>query len=77
MGTSSQRTASGLPLQPHPLADAATLRCKLARASLRGEGWGEGRYRRYVSAYARRREPMVSVCKARVFGGHGFPLSRE
>ena len=30
------------PLQPHPLADAATRRCKLAKASLRGEGQGEG-----------------------------------
>ena len=33
---------SGVPLQPHPLADAATLRCKLAKASLRGEGQDEG-----------------------------------
>ncbi len=31
------------PLHPHPLADADTLRCKLAKASLRGEGQGEGR----------------------------------
>ena len=31
------------PLHPHPLADADTLRCKLALASLRGEGQGEGR----------------------------------
>jgi hypothetical protein len=30
-------------LQPHPLADAATLRRKLAKASLRGEGQDEGR----------------------------------
>ena len=28
--------------QPHPLADVATLRCKLAKASLRGEGQNEG-----------------------------------
>ena len=28
--------------QPHPLADAATLRCKLAKASLPGEGQDEG-----------------------------------
>ena len=33
---------SEIPLQPHPLADAATLRCKLAKASLRKEGWGKG-----------------------------------
>ena len=31
------------PLRPHPLADADTLRRKLAKASLRGEGQGEGR----------------------------------
>ncbi len=30
-------------LHPHPLAVADTLRCKLAKASLRGEGQGEGR----------------------------------
>ena len=29
-------------LHPHPLADADTLRCKLAKASLRGEGQDEG-----------------------------------
>ena len=28
--------------QLHPLADAATPECKLAEASLMGEGWGEG-----------------------------------
>jgi uncharacterized protein (DUF952 family) len=28
--------------QPYPLADMATLHGKLAKASLRGEGWGEG-----------------------------------
>ncbi len=33
-------------LQPHPLADAATLRRKLAKASLRGEGQDEGRFAR-------------------------------
>ena len=33
----------GSPLHPHPLADADTLRCKLAKASLLGEGQGEGR----------------------------------
>ena len=27
---------------PHPLADAGTQSCKLAEASLLGEGWGEG-----------------------------------
>jgi len=31
-------------LQPYPLADAATLRCKLAKASLPGEGQDEGRF---------------------------------
>jgi tRNA modification GTPase len=30
------------PLHLHPLADADTLRCKLAKASLQGEGQGEG-----------------------------------
>jgi len=30
------------PLYLHPLADADTLRCKLAKASLLGEGQGEG-----------------------------------
>ena len=38
-----------LPLQPHPLADAATLRCRLAKASLRGEGWGEGRFPQFIA----------------------------
>jgi len=28
--------------QPHPLADAVTLSCKLAKASLPGEGQDEG-----------------------------------
>ena len=30
-------------LHPHPPADADMLRCKLAKASLRGEGQDEGR----------------------------------
>jgi hypothetical protein len=34
--------AAPFPLHLHPLADADTLRCKLARASLRGEGQAEG-----------------------------------
>jgi hypothetical protein len=29
---------------PHPLADAVTLSCELAKASLPGEGWGEGAF---------------------------------
>ena len=33
---------AGLPLHPHPLADAVTPSGKLAKASLLGEGWGEG-----------------------------------
>ena len=37
------RGRSLLPLPPHPLADAGTQSCKLAKASLLGEGWGEGR----------------------------------
>ena len=45
-GDALSTAASELPLQLHPLADAATLRCKLAKASLRGEGWGEGRFPR-------------------------------
>jgi hypothetical protein len=36
------RIVQGSLLQPHPLADAATLRRKLAKASLRGEGQDEG-----------------------------------
>ena len=42
-------------LLPHPLTDADTLRRKLAKASLRGEGQDEGRVRRHRSAYARTR----------------------
>src|SRR5271157_3195619 len=33
---------AGLPLQPHSLANAVTPSGKLAKASLLGEGWGEG-----------------------------------
>jgi hypothetical protein len=36
------RAAAGSLSQPYPLADMATLGGKLAKASLRGEGWGEG-----------------------------------
>ena len=39
MGMSAQHRSLS---QPHPLADAATLRRKLAKASLRGEGQDEG-----------------------------------
>ena len=35
---------SAVPLQPHPLADAAALRCQLTRASWLGEGQEEGRF---------------------------------
>jgi hypothetical protein len=38
----SSERATPSPLRLHPLADADTLRCKLAKASLRGEGQGEG-----------------------------------
>jgi hypothetical protein len=38
--------------QPHPLADAATLRCKLAKASLLGERQSEGVFRRLSSEAA-------------------------
>jgi hypothetical protein len=31
-----------VPLHPHSLANADTLRCQLAKASWTGEGWGEG-----------------------------------
>ena len=41
-GSSAVPVVKAFPLQPHPLADAATKRCKLAKASLRGEGQGEG-----------------------------------
>ena len=43
-GTPEQRSerATTSPLRPHPLADADTLRRKLAKASLRGEGQDEG-----------------------------------
>ena len=46
--------ATTSPLQLHPLADAATLRSKLAKASLRGEGQGEGRFARSLRGPARR-----------------------
>ena len=36
------RIVQGSLLHPHPLADADTLRFKLAKASLRGEGQDEG-----------------------------------
>ena len=39
----SLQVVQGSLLQPHPLADAAALRCKLAKAGLRGEGQDEGR----------------------------------
>jgi hypothetical protein len=39
-GNALSTAASGLTLQPHSLA--ATLKSKLAKASLLGEGWGEG-----------------------------------
>jgi hypothetical protein len=42
-------TIQGSLLQPHPLADAATLRCKLAKASLLGEGQDEGRFPQFVT----------------------------
>ena len=38
-GTLSQGTPGR---HPHPQADADTGSCRLAKASLRGEGWGEG-----------------------------------
>jgi hypothetical protein len=50
----SLRTIQGSLLQLHPLADAATQRCKLAKASLRGEGQGEGRFAHYWPALRRR-----------------------
>ncbi len=31
----------------------------------------------YVSAYARRRGPTISLCRTYAFGWHGFPPSRE
>ena len=41
-GTPSPRQRPDSLSQPHPLADADTKSGKLAKASLRGEGWGEG-----------------------------------
>ncbi len=45
-GTPEWRSAGATPflLHPHSLADADTLRRKLAKASLRGEGQDEGRF---------------------------------
>jgi hypothetical protein len=57
------RAASGLPLQPHPLA--ATLRCKLAKAALRGNGWGEGVRRPFVAS-------AVTIARMRLRGVHGI-----
>ena len=53
-GTPSQRPRADSLSQPHPLADAATLRCKLAKASLLGEGWGEGVLRHRHMPHERR-----------------------
>ncbi len=39
--------ATAFPLHPHPLADADTLRCKLAKASLRGEV--QGRFAQFIT----------------------------
>jgi hypothetical protein len=39
--------------QPHPLADAATPGCKLAKASLLGERQSEGVFRRLSSNEAK------------------------
>jgi hypothetical protein len=44
------------PLHPHPLANAGTLNCKLAKASLRGEGQGEGRLAQFKAV------PLASRC---------------
>ena len=41
-GTPSQKARPAPSPRPHPLADADTQSCKLAEASLPGEGWGEG-----------------------------------
>jgi hypothetical protein len=53
----SAARVQAFPLQPHLLADAATLRCKLAKASMRGEGQGEGydrhSFRRAAASHAR------------------------
>ena len=46
------------PLHPHPLADADTLRCKLAKASLLGEGQGEGRFPRLIAPSSVTEAPM-------------------
>jgi len=51
------------PLQPHLLADAATLRCKLAKASLRGEEQGEGRKVRVWPGLANRHD--IETCASR------------
>jgi len=40
--TSSPHARPAPSPHPHPLADAVTLSCKHAKASLPGEGWGEG-----------------------------------
>ncbi len=40
-GTAAQPLRPPPSPHPHPLADAGTLGCKLAKASLPGEGWGE------------------------------------
>ncbi len=45
-------------LHPHPLADADTLRCKLAKASLRGEGQDEGRFAQFDTPSGLRLAPM-------------------
>ena len=42
--------------QPHPLADVATLRCKLAKASLLGEEQSEG-------AFAEAIEPTLRISR--------------
>ena len=46
-GTCCSGRHSGSLLRPHPLADADTLKCKLAKASLLGEGQDEGSELRY------------------------------
>ena len=48
-GTPAQRLRPDSLYQPHPLADAAMLRCKLAKASLLGEGSGEGRVPQFIA----------------------------
>ena len=42
-----ERSVASSLSQPHPLADAATLKGKLAKASLMGEGWGEGGFAKH------------------------------